>query len=126
MDRFVPDRHHCDEMSRHLRIVADSTDDAAYVVGRSIHVRPGSPYVIARCVDRVVAAVFALAGQQVKTREEMERTPALAEALKAWDAGDDSLFRMERRARSAFGRPDRKEIIREVQWHPSRVSKSLP
>jgi hypothetical protein len=112
-------------MSRHLRIVADSTDEAAYVVGRTIHVRPGDPYVIARCVDRVVAAVFALAGQQVKTRDEMERTPALAEALKAWDAGDDSLFRMERRARSAFGRPDRKDFIREVQWHPSRVSKSL-
>jgi hypothetical protein len=55
----------------------------------------------------------------------MERAPALSEALKAWDAGDDSLFRMERRARSAFGRPDRKDFIREMQWHPSRVSKSV-
>jgi hypothetical protein len=107
-------------MNRHLRVVPDSTDGAAYVVGRSVHVRPGSPYVIARCVDRVVAAVFALAGQQVCTREEMERSPVLAEALTAWDAGDDSLFRMERRARSAFGRPERPDI-HEVKWHPSRT-----
>jgi hypothetical protein len=112
-------------MSRHLRVVADSTDEAAYVVGRSIHVRPGSPYVIARCVDRVVAAVFALAGQQVLTRGEMEGTPALAEALRAWDAGDDSLFRKERKARSAFKSPDRKELVRETRWHPSQISKSL-
>jgi hypothetical protein len=106
--------------------VPDTPDQGlAYVVARSVHVRPGSPYVIAQCVDRVVAAVFALAGQEVRTRDEMARTPTLAEALTAWDRGDDSVFRMERTARSAFGQPARREALREMGWHPSRVSKSL-
>lgn len=108
-------------MSRHLRSVPDSPDGAAYVVARSQHVRPGTPFVISCCVDRGVAAVFALAGQQVCAREEMEREPALAEALRAWEADDDSLFRLERKARVAFGKGTRGENLREVRWHPSRT-----
>lgn len=121
MDRFVPQADYSFEMSRHLRPVPDSPDGAAYVVARSQHVRPGTPFVISCCIDRAVAAVFALAGQQVCTRGEMELEPALAEALGAWEANDDSLFRMERRARAAFGSEGRKESSREVRWHPSRV-----
>ncbi len=109
-------------MTRHLSPVPDSREGAAYVVGRSKHVRPGAPFVIAQCVDRGVAAVFALAGQQVFTRDEMTRVPSLARALEAWEAGDDELFSRERKARAAFGRVDRKEPVREARWHPSRTS----
>jgi hypothetical protein len=121
MDRFVPQDDYSSEMTRHLSPVPDSTDGAAYVVARSQHVRPGTPFVIACCIDRGVAVVFALAGQQVCAREEMERDPALAEALRAWEANDDSQFRMERRARAAFGKEARKENVRDVRWHPSRM-----
>ena len=113
-------------MTRHLRPVPDSSEGAAFVVGRSKHVSPGAPFVIAHCVDRGVAAVFALAGQQVFTREEMWRQPSLAEALRAWETGDDHLFRMERKARAAFGRNDRKELVRETRWHPSRTGNIAP
>ncbi|MGH2711237.1 MAG: hypothetical protein ACRDH9_08560 [Actinomycetota bacterium] len=108
-------------MTRHLRSVPDNADGAAYVVARSVHVRPGTPLVIACCIDRGVAAVFALAGQQVCTREEMEREPELAHALRAWEAKDQTLFHVERKARAAFGRQDRKDSLREVRWHPSRT-----
>jgi hypothetical protein len=121
MDRFVPKDEHLIEMTRHLRTVPESSEEASYVVARSEHVRPGTPFVIAKCIDPGVAVVFALAGQQAYTREEMSRVPPLAEALAAWESGDDSLFRMERRARAAFGRSDRKEELREIRWHPSRT-----
>ena len=91
-------------MSRHLRLVQESPEEAAYVVGRTRLVRPGTPYVIARCVDRVVASVFALSGHQLRTRAEMLRDPALAEALRAWEADDTSRFHEERRARAASSR----------------------
>jgi hypothetical protein len=121
MDRFVPLVEHLIEMTRHLRPVPDSGDGAAYVIGRSSHVRPGTPYVIARCVDRVVASIFALAGQEVMTRDEMLRDASLKEALEAWEAGDDSVFVKERKARTAFARPAQTELAREVRWHPSRT-----
>jgi hypothetical protein len=120
MDRFVPQTDDSSEMTRHLRPVPDSPDEAVYVVGRSQHVRPGSPFVLARCVDRGVAVVFALAGQQVCTRDEMRHDPSLMQALEAWESGDDTLFRMERKARAAFGRQDRKD----QPWHPSRVGRA--
>ena len=113
-------------MTRHLRPVPSSPEGPAFVVGRSKHVRPGAPFVIAQCADRGVAAVFALAGQQVFTREEMAREPSLAEALAAWESGEDQLFKMERKARAAFGRNDRKELVREARWHPSRTGNIAP
>jgi hypothetical protein len=67
--------------------------------------------VIARCIDRVVASVFALSGQQVRTRAELQRDPALAEALRAWEAEDTSLFQEERQARASYSR----------KWHPSSI-----
>ena len=96
-------------MSRHLRLVQDAPEEAAYVIGRTKHVRPGTPYVIAKCVDRVVASVFALSGQQVRTRAELLRESSLADALGAWEADDTSLFHEERQARAAYSR----------RWHPS-------
>jgi hypothetical protein len=116
IDRFVPVRHHSREMNRHLRLVQDSSEEAAYVIGRTKHIRPGTPYVIARCIDRVVASVFALSGQQVRTRAELLLEPPLAEALRAWEADDTSLFREERQARSAYSR----------RWHPSSMGNAQP
>jgi hypothetical protein len=83
------------------------------------------PFVIAKCVDRGVAAVFALAGQDVRTLEQMRGNSALAEALVAWEAGDDTLFRMERKARAAFGIHTRRELEHETRWHPSRSGITL-
>jgi hypothetical protein len=127
MDRFVPLRHHSGEMSRHLRVVPEvSEEEAVYVVARSQHVRPGTPFVLARCVDRVVASVFALAGQQVRTHDQMVRDASLQAALKAWDSGDHSLFQQERSARAAFSGTGRREALREVRWHPSRAHIAQP
>lgn len=98
-------------MSRHLRLVQDSPEEAAYVIGRTKYVRPGTPYVIARCIDRVVASVFALSGQQVRTRSELLRDAQLSEALRAWEGDDTTLFREERQARAAYSR----------KWHPSAL-----
>ena len=110
---------------RHLRSLPSSPEGAAYVVALSVHARPGMPFVIAECADRGVAAVFALAGQDVRTREQMQRDSSLAEALVAWEAGDHTLFRMERRAREAFGRQPRHELGDETRWHPSRAGITL-
>jgi hypothetical protein len=121
MDRFVPRAENEYEMTRHLRPVPDPEQGQAYVIARTQHVRPGTPFVLASCVDRGVAVVFALAGQTVLSRSQMESDPALVDALRAWESKDDSLFRMERKARAAFGRPDHKESLRQTRWHPSRV-----
>lgn len=126
MDRFVRIAEHLMEMTRHLRAVPDQADAAAYVLGRSAHVKPGTPYVIARCVDRVVASIFALAGQQVVTRGEMLEDPRLKEALEAWEAGDASVFHAERKARAAYRRPEGLTDPREVRWHPSRTGNVAP
>lgn len=122
MDRFVPMPHHDREMSRHLRVVPDAPEGALYVVGRSVHAQPGTPYVIAKCADRAIAAVFALSGQQIRTRSEMLGDSALADALRQWDAEDDSVFRMERRARAALKPRAAGEALRAAQqWHPSQA-----
>ena len=102
-------------MSRHLRLVENSPEEAIYVIGRTRHVRPGTPYVVARCVDRVVASVFALSGQQLRTREQMLRDDALAGALRAWEADDTSLFHQERQARTAYSRRSHPSSIGNAQ-----------
>lgn len=102
-------------MSRHLRLVPNSPEEAAYVIGRTRHVRPGTPYVIARCVDRVVASVFALSGQQLRTREEMLRDETLEKALRAWEADDTSLFHEERQARTAYSRRSHPSSMGSIQ-----------
>ena len=100
----------------------DRPEGATYVIGRSVHVEPGTPYVIAKCVDRAIAAVFALSGQQVRTRSEMLSDPSLTEALRLWEAEDDSVFRTERRARAALKPRVGTETLRAApRWHPSQA-----
>ena len=112
--------------ARHLHAVREEPKGPAYVVARSRVARPGAPIILSHCADRAVASVFALAGQEVFSRDEMERDPRLAEALAAWDAGDHRLFELERTARAAF-RPDghrESESVRALP-HPSLLGKKL-
>ena len=112
-------------MARHLHAVRDEPKGPAYVVARSRLARPGAPIVLAHCADRAVAAVFALAGQEVFSREEMESDPRLAEALARWDADDQRLFELERTARAAF-RPERpRDDTMRALPHPSILGKKL-
>lgn len=113
-------------MARHLRVVEDRPEEgSAYVVARSQIAEPGTAFVLALCVDRAVAAVFALAGQAVHSRTEMERDPSLRRALAAWEAGDRGLFERERTARAAVARPERRERMRPIGQHPSLLGKKL-
>ena len=112
-------------MVRHLRPVEEAPEGSAYVIARSEHARPGMPFVLAECADRGVAVVFALAGQEVRSRTEMESDRLLGEALTAWESGDRTLFERERSARMAF-RPavPREERLRPVATHPSLLGRS--
>jgi hypothetical protein len=109
-------------MARHLRLVTTAPPGLSYVVARSVHVRPGAPYVLAACVDGAVAEVLALSGHGTYTPEEMRRGPDLAAALAAWEAGDHRLHRSEREAALTFARSVTKSDGRAL--HPSRLSKS--
>jgi hypothetical protein len=113
-------------MTRHLQIVREEPQGSAYVVARTQNARPGTPFVLAHCADRAVASIFALAGQEVCSRTEMERDPALAQALAAWEADDHRLFDSERAARSALRGPERRETMRMIGRHPSQLGKQLP
>ena len=111
-------------MARHLQVVREAPQGPAYVVARSQHARPGTPFVLAHCADRAVAAIFALAGQEVHTRAEMESDSGLASALAAWDRGDTRLFERERSARAAFRTPEQREVLRSIGRHPSQFGTS--
>ena len=88
---------------RHLRLVTEAPAGPAYVVGRSRHRAPGTPFVLAECADHGVAAVFALAGQEIRSAEELRGETRMSAALDAWEAGDRSTFELERKASAAYG-----------------------
>jgi hypothetical protein len=93
-------------------------------VGRSEYANPGTPYVVALCADDRMANTLALAGHEIHSPTAMREDPALAQALSAWEAGDDKLLKSERAARSAFTKSDRTELFRQVPaQHPSVLSK---
>ncbi|HEV3474990.1 MAG TPA: hypothetical protein VG602_06470 [Actinomycetota bacterium] len=125
MDRFVPVEDDCLEMTRHLRPVPTTPSDGpTYVVDRSEYARPGTPYVVALCVDHQVAETMALSGHETYLAHEMREDPGLAQALKDWDDGDDELLNAERSARVAFTRSERAQLFRKVPaQHPSVLSK---
>jgi hypothetical protein len=110
-------------MPRHLRLAPPLPEGPTYVVGRTTHVAPGTPYVVAQCADEAVAAVLALAGHETFRRELMLVEPALSEALERWEAHDHRAHDRERSAEAAFGRvpPD----VRRSP-HPSVLGKLLP
>jgi hypothetical protein len=120
MDRTHRMDDHSITMSRHLRLVTTAPPGLAYVVARSVHVRPGAPYVLAECVEGGVAEVLALSGHGTFTAEEMRGRPDLAAALAAWEAGDHRLYRSEREAALAFARSVTGGGGRT--FHPSRLS----
>lgn len=113
-------------MPRHLRIVRTPDPDRLYVVARTAHVQPGSPYVIAVCAEDAVAAMLSMAGHETYGAEDMRRRPELARALQAWDQGDHRLHRSERSEALAFARwatspiePPRRGL------HPSLLGKAI-
>ncbi len=115
-----------EDMTRHLRPVPQPATGPAFVIGRTRHVRPGAPFVLAHCAGPAVAAVFALGGTEVRSRSEMDSDAALTEALRAWESGDQGLFEQEQAARAAFTKQDRRDLMRRLP-HPSAVAKlSLP
>jgi hypothetical protein len=94
------------------------------VVRRTAYVRPGTPYVVATCIDQTVADACAFPDGESFAREEMEGHPALAEALAAWDCGDDALFRRERSLAERMSRGDRRNLLRSIGAHPSLVGRT--
>lgn len=75
-----------------------------YVVHRTEHIEPGTSYVLCECSDGTIAQQVELIAVDLRavSRAEMLQHPALAEALWAWDAGDDSVCRREAAAVSAI------------------------
>ena len=104
---------------RHLRLVTEAPAGPTYVVGRSRHATPGTPFVLAECADSGVAAVFALAGQEIRSAEEMGADARLSAALDAWKSGDRSTFELERKARAAYEPAEADERMP----HPSLIGK---
>ena len=113
-------------MTRHLRSVPRPATGPAFVIGRSRYVRPGAPFVLAHCAGPAVAAVFALGGTEVRSRQEMGADASLTAALRAWEAGNHGLFEREQAARATITKQDRRDLMRRLP-HPSAVAKlSLP
>jgi hypothetical protein len=110
-------------MTHHLRPVPTPHEEPTYVVGRTRHSGWGTPYVVAQCVDEVVAAVLGLAGHETYRRDRMLADPSLAKALGRWEAHDHRIHERERVARAALGHagpaPRRPP-------HPSVLGKLLP
>ena len=110
-------------MAGHLRSVPAGPSGPTYVIGRTRLTDPGSPYVMAQCVDGAIAAVLALAGLETFERERMAEDPGLAEALRRWEAHDHGTHERERSARA---------LVRSVpsgqrrSAHPSVLAKLLP
>jgi hypothetical protein len=122
MDRFVQTTDDRYRMLRHLRLLPPLPEGPTYVVGRTRHATPGTPYVVAQCVDEV-AAVLALAGHETYRRDRMLAEPALTEALERWEAHDHRAHTRERTAGAAFRRIP--SSLRSSP-HPSVVGKLLP
>jgi hypothetical protein len=108
-------------MPRRLRLVSPPSAGPTYVVGRTRHAEPGTPYVVALCADEAVAAVLVLAGRETHSRDRMLAEPALAEALERWEAHDHRAHDRERSARVALGPRDARRSP-----HPSVLGKLLP
>jgi hypothetical protein len=109
-------------MAPHLRLVTAAPTGLSFVVARSVHVRPGTPYVLAACVEEAVAEVLALSGHGTYTEEEMRGRQDLAAALAAWEAGDNRIHRSDRAAALSFARAATRADA--LARHPSRLSKA--
>jgi hypothetical protein len=113
------------KMARHLRLVKPHRTECRYVVARTVHVRPGTPYVLADCADHAVAAVLSMSGHTAHSEREMRNGPELARALDAWEAGDHRLHRLELAAARAFaGRGTSSDSSRRRLLHPSLLGRS--
>ena len=84
---------------------------------------PGTPYVVAQCVDAAVAAVLAMAGLETYRRDGMMTQPDLLEALRRWESHDPRIHERERRARAVVGAAPSGQ---RRSAHPSVLAKLLP
>jgi hypothetical protein len=110
-------------MAGHLRSVPADPAGPVYVIGRTRLTEPGTPYVVAQCMDEAVAAVLAMAGLEAHPRERMTEDPELAEALRRWETDD---HRAHRRERSARARLSGTPTGQRRSPHPSVLAKLLP
>jgi hypothetical protein len=112
-------------MPRHLRLVVSDQAEHIYVVARTVHVEPGTPYVVATCADDAVAAALALLGHAAHTAGEMRSRPDLSRALRAWEADDHGLHHLERAAARAFaGSEASTDPLRRRLFHPSVLARA--
>jgi lactate dehydrogenase-like 2-hydroxyacid dehydrogenase len=112
-------------MPHHLRLVATDHAERFYVVARTVHVEPGTPYVVAAFADHAVAAVLALSGHAAHSEREMRSGPDLSRALGAWEAGDHRLHRLEGAAARAFaGSEASTDALRRRLLHPSLLGRA--
>jgi hypothetical protein len=112
-------------MLSHLRLVVTDQAECLYLVARTVHVEPGTPYVVTACADHAVAAGLTLSGHTTYTDGEMRGRPDLARALWAWEADDHRLHRLERAAARAFaGAEASTEAMRRRLLHPSLLARS--
>jgi hypothetical protein len=110
-------------MARHLRPVPAGHTGPTYAVGRTRLAEPGTPYVVAQCVDEAVAAILALAGLESYRRDEMMTELDLSEALRRWESHDPGIHERERRARAVVGGAP---SAQRRSAHPSVLAKLLP
>ncbi|MGH2677285.1 MAG: hypothetical protein ACRDHB_02840 [Actinomycetota bacterium] len=104
------------------------TDQAErlYVVARTVHVEAGTPYVVTACADHTVAAALVLSGHAAHTDREMRSRPDLSRALRAWEADDQRLHRLERAAARAFAGSDAStDALRQRLLHPSLLGRAV-
>lgn len=112
-------------MPRHLRLVVTDQAERLYVVARTVHVEPGTPYVVAASADHAVAAALALSGHAAHADREMRSRPDLSRALRAWEADDHRLHRLEQAAARAFaGSEASTDAVRRRALHPSLLARA--
>ena len=111
-----------------LRLVTPAVQDEpdsplTYAVSRTRVVRPGTPYVIASLVDPAMAQDYR-SEVEVYGGTEMRADGRLAEALRAWEAGDHDMFHRDRDAHRRIEEAYRSSVIRSVRRHPSVLGRA--
>ena len=122
MELFVRSVHDR-EVTASLTLVkappADGPPGLTYVVSRTGLVEAGTPYVIAALVDPAMAEDYRYPGSEVYGREQMRSHPSLADALEAWNGGDNDVFRRDREAHRRVEAAYRASVLRAAARHPS-------
>ncbi len=95
-------------------VPAAAEPERAYVVVRTVYVRPGAPYVIAECADETVWPAGGYMDTEVVERSAMRAEPAMRAALEAWETGDGDLASRERAASERAFDEEKRTLSRTV------------